>query len=48
MTEPKPPVDEGATGSTSWLAVALAWVAVGAPMLWGVWMTLQKAVVLFR
>jgi hypothetical protein len=48
MTESKPPVDERATGSTSWFAVALAWIAVGVPMLWGVWMTLKKAAVLFR
>lgn len=28
-------------------AVALAWLAVGLPMLWGAWITLQKALVLF-
>lgn len=28
-------------------AVALAWLAVGLPMLWGAWITLQKAMVLF-
>ena len=38
----------GATGSTGWIAVALAWIAVGVPMLWGVWMTLKKAALLFR
>ena len=27
--------------------VALAWIAVGVPLLWGVWITLTKAVVLF-
>ncbi|HMF67578.1 MAG TPA: OFA family MFS transporter [Phyllobacterium sp.] len=27
---------------------ALAWAAVGIPILWGVWMTLQQAVVLFK
>lgn len=27
---------------------ALAWTAVGIPILWGVWMTLQKAAVLFQ
>ncbi|MSU34896.1 MAG: MFS transporter [Pedosphaera sp.] len=27
---------------------ALAWTAVGIPILWGVWMTLQKAAALFR
>jgi len=28
--------------------VAISWVAVGVPLLWGVWMTLQKALVLFH
>ncbi len=32
----------------SWGLVALAWLAVGVPLLWGVWNTLKKAVVLFR
>jgi hypothetical protein len=27
--------------------VAAAWMAVGVPIAWGVWVTLQKAVVLF-
>ncbi len=27
---------------------ALAWAAVGIPILWGVWVTLQQAVILFR
>ena len=41
--------DEGhATGSTSLVVLALAWLAVGVPMLWGVWMTLKKAALLFR
>ncbi|MBA3521871.1 MAG: hypothetical protein H0T90_05145 [Gemmatimonadales bacterium] len=35
-------------GSASWLLVALAWLAVGLPLLWGIWTTLKKAVVLFR
>jgi len=30
------------------LPVLLAWGAVGLPLAWGVWVTLQKAVVLFR
>ncbi len=33
--------------SHSW-KVTLAWLAVGLPLAWGFWMTLQKAVVLFR
>jgi hypothetical protein len=31
-----------------WGLVALAWLAVGIPLLWGVWTTLQKAAALFR
>ncbi|MEZ0472512.1 OFA family MFS transporter [Luteimonas salinilitoris] len=30
------------------LLVAAAWAAVGLPLLWGVWITLDKALVLFR
>jgi hypothetical protein len=26
----------------------LAWAAVGLPILWGVWITLSKALILFR
>ena len=32
----------------SWVLVALAWLPVGVPLLWGIWTTLKKAVVLFR
>jgi hypothetical protein len=28
--------------------VLLAWAIVGIPLLWGIWMTLQKALVLFK
>ncbi|HEV7490514.1 MAG TPA: MFS transporter, partial [Rhodanobacteraceae bacterium] len=28
--------------------VYLAWIGVGIPLLWGVWITLQKVMVLFR
>jgi hypothetical protein len=38
--------EQSAAGS--WLLVGLAWLAVGVPLLWGVWTTLKKAVVLFR
>ena len=31
-----------------WGLVVLAWAAVGLPLLWGVWMTLRKAAVLFK
>jgi MFS family permease len=30
------------------LKLGLAWLAVGIPLAWGVWMTLSKAIVLFR
>lgn len=48
MTESQPQDGERATGSTSWMAVAVAWLAVGIPMAWGVWMTVEKAALLFR
>ncbi len=38
---------EGPTRSNAFLVV-VAWIAVGVPLLWGVWMTLQKAALLFR
>jgi hypothetical protein len=28
--------------------LALAWLAVGIPIAWGLWVTLQSALVLFR
>jgi hypothetical protein len=31
-----------------WPLVILAWLAVGVPLLWGVWMTLRKAALLFK
>jgi hypothetical protein len=31
-----------------WGLVVVAWLAVGLPLLWGVWTTLQKAAALFR
>lgn len=33
---------------TSAFLVILAWIAVGVPIAWGVWMTLQQAALLFR
>jgi hypothetical protein len=30
------------------LKAVLAWAAVGIPLAWGVWITLEKALVLFR
>ena len=31
-----------------WALVAVAWLLVGVPLLWGVWNTLLKAAPLFR
>lgn len=31
-----------------WIAVTLAWLLVGVPLLWGIWQTLRKAMLLFR
>jgi MFS family permease len=39
--------DPGAAAGSGF-KVALAWVAVGVPMLWGIWTTLTKALPLFR
>ena len=33
---------------TSGAAVAFAWLFVGLPLAWGVWITLQKVMVLFH
>jgi hypothetical protein len=45
MSHPEPGRG-GAQGS--WAAVALAWILVGVPLLWGVWNTLVKAAALFK
>ena len=37
---------DNGTRSPGWL-VAAAWLAVGIPIAWGVWVTLQKAAILF-
>jgi hypothetical protein len=34
--------------SSSWIPVILAWSLVTIPLLWGIWQTAKKAVVLFR
>lgn len=34
--------------SANWVLVLLAWVAVGIPLGWGVFMTLKKATLLFK
>jgi hypothetical protein len=33
---------------SSWGRVAVAWILVGLPLLWGVFNTLKKALALFR
>ena len=40
--------DEVQPTSGSWVLVGFAWIAVGLPLLWGIWTTLKKAIVLFR
>ncbi|MDQ0503843.1 OFA family MFS transporter [Xanthobacter agilis] len=37
-----------ARGATPVALAVVAWLAVGVPLAWGVWITLQKAVILFR
>lgn len=34
--------------ATSWGLVAIAWLLVGIPLVWGVYRTLRSAIVLFR
>lgn len=40
-TEPKPT-------TASWVMVAVAWTLVGIPLLWGIYNTFRKAIVLFQ
>jgi hypothetical protein len=44
---PQPTADAARNGSSP-ILLAAAWIGVGVPMLWGMWMTLQKAALLFR
>jgi hypothetical protein len=48
--DPQPVTEAEHAGPSagSWLAVAAAWIAVGVPLLWGVYMTVKKAALLFR
>jgi len=43
-----PSAGENANTGSSARILAVSWIAVGIPMLWGVWMTLKKAALLFR
>jgi hypothetical protein len=36
------------SGKSSPVALALAWLAVGVPLAWGVWQTLMKSLALFQ
>jgi hypothetical protein len=40
--------DQSAGTSSSTLTMLLAWLAVGAPLIWGVTQTVRKALALFR
>jgi hypothetical protein len=42
------PEEVGLRPRRGWGLVILAWIAVGAPLLWGVFMTLKKAALLFK
>lgn len=33
---------------SNWVHVAIAWVLVGLPLLWGIFNTIKKALLLFR
>jgi hypothetical protein len=41
------PARSGAGSATPILLVYAAWIAIGIPLAWGVWITLQKVAVLF-
>jgi hypothetical protein len=43
-TEPAEPPPS----ASSWVQVALGWLLVGVPLLWGIFITFKKAAVLFR
>ena len=46
------PADDGtvgrARGVVRWIIIPIAWAAVWIPISWGVWVTVQKAIVLFK
>jgi hypothetical protein len=35
-------------GASSWILVAGAWTLVGIPLAWGIYRTIQSAIVLFK
>jgi hypothetical protein len=36
------------SGDSSWVQIAIAWILVGLPLLWGIFNTIKKALALFR
>jgi hypothetical protein len=42
------PTNSEHPSSESWILVAISWVLVGIPLAWGIYITIQKAAVLFR
>lgn len=38
----------GGPSPGSWVLVGIAWLLVSVPLLWGIWITLKKATVLFQ
>jgi hypothetical protein len=38
----------GHPSPASWVAVGVAWLLVGVPLLWGIFITFKKAALLFR
>jgi len=42
------PQESSEAAPGSWGLVALAWILVGTPLLWGIFKTLQKAIALFE
>jgi hypothetical protein len=43
-----PDASEPAPSPLSWVQVAIAWILVGVPLLWGIYITFRKAAILFR
>jgi predicted signal transduction protein with EAL and GGDEF domain len=48
MTTTRSEGGEAHPSAASWLGVALAWLVVGIPLLWGILTTFRKALPLFR
>jgi hypothetical protein len=48
MTASRDEQELGSERPGSWALVAVAWLLVGVPLLWGVWQTVRKAAQLFK